>query len=125
MPFLFRFSRPLHGLVIFLFCCCFSPAARAQAVLTGTVTDGLTNEEMVGASVSALRLLTGVSADINGHFRLELPADTVTMEVRTNGYQIFRKHVYMRTTTALDIALQSIATELKDLVITSEQSLEE
>jgi hypothetical protein len=125
MPFLFRLSRPLTGLVIFLFCCCFSPATQAQTVLTGTVRDAITNEEMVGASVSALRLLTGVTADINGRFRLELPADTVTIEVRTIGYQIFRKQVDLRTTTTLDVALQPIATELKEVVITSEQSLEE
>lgn len=76
--------RPLFALIV---CCC-CPAAFAQYVLRGTVTDASTGEPVVGAGVVLKGTTTGVATDFDGKFELrvsELPP--FTLVVSSMGYE--------------------------------------
>ena len=61
-------------------------SATAQRVITGTVTDGDTGEPLIGASVIVTGTTAGTATDIDGNYRLNAPADAVSLIVTYVGY---------------------------------------
>lgn len=86
---------------IFLF------AASAQ-VLTGHITDEK-NEPIPFANVFVPALSTGTSSNVEGNYRLELPAGTWKLEFRYVGYQVFSTEVTIAqgTEKLLDVQLKN------------------
>lgn len=61
-------------------------AAKA-GIVTGTVTDSLTNESLIGVSVMADGTTYGTTTDIDGNYQLNLPDGKYTLVVRYVGYK--------------------------------------
>lgn len=90
-------------------------AAAQTGTLAGRITDAATGDPLPGATVQAGAL--GRAADLDGAFRLELPAGAHTVTVRSVGYETGAYAVTVRAgaTTALEAALAP--TQLETVVV--------
>ncbi len=62
-------------------------AAANAGVIVGNVTDSLSNEALIGASIIAKGTSYGTTTDIDGNYRLSLPDGTYDVAARYVGYQ--------------------------------------
>ncbi|SEN99676.1 TonB-linked outer membrane protein, SusC/RagA family [bacterium A37T11] len=81
--------------------------------ITGKVTDGQTNEPVVGASVLVQGSKNGTSTNASGNFSLEVPAGTVTLTASFIGY------------TAKTITVQAGQSTLSVQLIPQDNALDE
>ena len=78
----------LGGLLALAVALLFSASASAQdATLTGTVLASDTGEPLIGAALLAVDAGRGAATDLNGAYRLEVPAGTYTFRVSYTGYE--------------------------------------
>ena len=95
----------------------------AQKVLTGTVRDAKTNEELTGANVYIMndenRSLTGTVVDINGEYRLKVP-EKQNMKVVFSYVGYRTKTIKYNDQTTLNIVLEE-ATTLNDIEVTAKR----
>lgn len=96
------------------------PAAQGSRTVSGIVTDE-NGEPLPGAYVSQRRVtkeqsVAGVMADVNGHFSLTVPANTLELEVVYMGYET----LYVRLTQSREynIQLKPAAQALDEVVVT-------
>ena len=61
-------------------------AAIAQRQISGRVTDAETGDPLIGASVIVTGTTVGSIADVQGNFRLSLPADAKSIRITYTGY---------------------------------------
>lgn len=74
--------------------------------LEGTVIDALTKEALIGAYVKAGT--AQIATDFDGHFEVELPAGTYTVEVTYIGYKTVSRTVNLSASTRpLSVALET------------------
>lgn len=95
----------------------------AQKVLTGTVRDSRTNEELTGANVYFMndenRSLTGTVVDINGEYRLRVPEkENIKLVFSYVGYR--SKTIKYTGQTSLNIVLEE-STSLNDIEVTAKR----
>jgi TonB-dependent receptor len=75
----------LHLLILIIF---ISASTFAQGVLSGTVTDSLNNDKLVGANVYLVGTSLGSAVDIEGHYRIaSIPQGTYTAKISYIGYK--------------------------------------
>ncbi|GAA3924868.1 TonB-dependent receptor [Chitinophaga oryziterrae] len=90
----------------------------AQTILTGTVTDKKSGHPLEGVSVTLLPNNTGTRTNINGHYRLALPAKgPYTLQASYLGYKTFSTAV--NSDTHIDIILEETGLFVKPVEITS------
>ena len=80
--------------------------AQESYTLTGTVKDGASGEELIGASVYVLRLRQGVATDVEGNYALTLPADTFTIRFTYVGYLPALRQVRISHNQSLSVTLE-------------------
>lgn len=102
-----------------------APAALAQPVVYGTITDAATGEVLPGANVYALDLQTETAADAAGRYALMLPkhGGSVRLRFAFIGYasEIRSAHVPGGADSVrVDVALRADAMGLDDVVVTGE-----
>ena len=78
---------------------------RGEASVTGTVTDAETAEPLAGANLYAPALQTGTATDLDGRFRLALPAGTDTVTVRVSFVGYAARTLRLRAGSRVDVAL--------------------
>jgi iron complex outermembrane receptor protein len=88
-------------------------SATAQRVITGTVTDGDTGEPLIGASVIVTGTTAGTATDIDGNYRLNAPADAVSLIVTYVGYN---DKTVLITGSVVNITMES-GSALEELVV--------
>ena len=87
----------------------------AQTItVRGSVTDALTGEPLIGATVSAKGTSTGTVTDIDGNFQLEL-TERKTLTVSYVGYQ--SKDVAVKSAANLKITLEPDAKAVDEVVV--------
>ena len=59
----------------------------AQKTLTGTITDGDTQEPIIGASVQVTGTSSGGVSDLDGHFSIVIPEGRKTVTISYVGYK--------------------------------------
>jgi TonB-dependent starch-binding outer membrane protein SusC len=102
-----------------ILCClaalCFCSAAQAQTqTITGTVTDGATQQPLPGVSIIIKGTTQGTTSDAEGQFALQAAPGT-TLKFSFIGY---RSHTEITTTTTLyNIVLMPEATELEGVTV--------
>jgi TonB-dependent starch-binding outer membrane protein SusC len=82
--------------------------------ITGTVTDALTNEVLVGASIQIKGSNRGTTTDLEGKYKINISQGDVLV-VRYTGYTPYE--VAAPASNTLDIALESTASTLEDVVV--------
>ena len=88
-------------------------------VVTGTVKDAETGEELVGATIMADNG-QGVTTDIDGRYSIELPNGKHTLTARYIGYQSKAMDIVVTQETTLDFMLTINTNELNEAVIIGE-----
>jgi iron complex outermembrane receptor protein len=90
----------------------------AQTILTGTVTDKTSGHPLEGVSVTLLQNNTGARTNVNGHYRLNIPAKgTYTLQASYLGYKPFSTTI--NSETHIDIVLEETGLFVKPVEITS------
>ena len=105
----------LRTLATLLLLVAFVPATWAQtaATVSGTVTDE-TGEPLIGASVTVPGHQGGVTTDIDGNYRIALPAGARQLTFSYVGYDTRTVDV---TGATLDIQLQPTSESLQEMVV--------
>lgn len=110
------------GLLFFVFQSNAQNTPVINATLSGTVIDAVTNERLIGASVSIKGTTNGASTDANGEFRLvtgqKLP---FTLIVTYIGYKTRELIV---NEPKVEIRLEAGSNQLEDVVVTSRRRQE-
>lgn len=90
-------------------------------VITGTVTDSLTNEALLGASVMVKGTTIGTTTDMDGNYTLSLPDGTYDIVVRYVGFKdaTIQKISIKGDRSGLDFRLQPGQNLLSDVTVTA------
>ena len=84
---LIRFFRVSKGLNLILFFFIFSSSmVLAQRTISGTVSDGNTNEPLVGVNIQAKGTSIGAVTDINGKYTLAISEEVTVIVFSYIGY---------------------------------------
>ena len=86
--------------------------------LTGTLTDSLTGEALIGASVSDPLGDTGTVTDVTGRYALSLSSGWHTIEFSYLGYETISRDVMMNDNIVIDAQLGESSTILETTTIT-------
>jgi hypothetical protein len=94
----------------------------AQFTLSGTVTDSLSGETLIGASVMVSgSLRTGATTNEYGFYSITLPAGTYEVQCTYVGYQMRGSTVQLSASMTVHLALPPASHVLSEVVITAEQ----
>lgn len=97
---------------------CLTGWTQTKFTLSGTLKDARNGEDLIGASVYVAELRTGASSNVYGFYSLTLPAGTYTVTVSYLGYEPVNRTVGLSGDLSMDFALDAVATELGEIVIT-------
>lgn len=92
-------------------------SAAVDKEISGTVTDGETNEPLPGVNVVAQNTTIGTITDIDGNYTLSVPDDTEVLVFSSVGYGIQEVAIGGRST--ISVSLASDITELGEVVVTA------
>jgi len=111
-----------HLLYIFILLQAF--ALQAQKVtISGYIKDAKTGEELIGATIFVEETKTGGSANIYGFYSVTLPkAGTYNIKYNYLGYTSVTKTLELTQSKTLNVELSQDNLELKEVVVTGEQS---
>lgn len=94
-------------------------SVNAQNILTGKITDRLTNEPLLNAAVYIPELKQGAVSGFDGNFRIDhLPAGKFLVEIKYLGFSTQTKIINISGNTTIDFSLMPSVTEMKEVVIT-------
>ena len=91
-----------------------------KATISGTVTDKVTGETMIGATVMDVRSGKGTVTNAYGFYSLTLEMDTVDLRVSYVGYKMEMKEVLLTGNVRRNFALNP-SIELDEVVITADK----
>jgi len=92
----------------------------SQGTVTGKIIDSETKEVLTGASVVKAGTTTGTTTDVDGAFKLNLPAGSNTIQVSFIGYETYQKKVQVvdgQTTDLGNVAVTASAIAINELVV--------
>jgi hypothetical protein len=86
--------------------------------ITGVISDGTTDEKLIGANIYVDRLKKGVTSDQNGNYSLELP-DTGEYEIRVTyiGFEEWKKQMNFSKSTHLNISMESSSSAMDEIIV--------
>ncbi|MDD6854778.1 MAG: carboxypeptidase-like regulatory domain-containing protein, partial [Prevotella sp.] len=87
----------------------------AQKTLTGTITDGDTQEPIIGASVQVTGTSSGGVSDLDGHFSIVIPEGRKTVTISYVGYKSQTINIVGKS--SINIMLQPSASDLDEVVV--------
>lgn len=93
----------------------FEISTAVKIVVTGTVTDGITKETLVGVSVWIDGTTTGTTTDINGKYTLEASSPEVVFVFSYIGYET--QKIPLTGKSVLDVSLLPSATTLSEVTV--------
>jgi len=89
--------------------------------LSGTITDAITGEELIGATVYVNEMEIGTASNIYGFFSLTIPAGIYNVRISYIGYNTLNQKVDFYSNQILNIELKPESTNLEEIVITGEK----
>ena len=107
-------------LLLFLLLLACGTAAGQSYTISGTVTDSLSGETLIGAAVMDLRTGKGALTNAQGRFSLTLKSDSVRLRVTYVGYSPIFEDILLKSNQKRTFRMQS-STELKTVVVKSER----
>ena len=97
--------------------------AQAQCSIVAKVTDLQSGKPIAGAVMILDGRETGVETDAQGDIKLPLTCAEHTINFRLLGYKPFSKRLTVTGQTPLSIEIENIATQLEEVVITSQSAV--
>ncbi len=95
--------------------------AEAQRTITGMVTDAETGEGLPGVTVTAKGTSAGTRTDVEGKYRLEVPAGATTLVFRYTGFET--AEVSIGAEDVLNATLRSTSLVTEELVVVGSRNL--
>ncbi|MDR0700589.1 MAG: TonB-dependent receptor [Tannerella sp.] len=97
-------------------CFLFAATSFAQTrTVTGNVTDALSNEPIVGASIFVKGTSAGTTTDIDGNFSLNIPENTKTLTISYIGMQT--QEIEISGKQSINIRLSEATTDLDEVIV--------
>ena len=116
----FLFTRFVLFIVLF----CGNAFSQETGTISGKITDGSTNEVLIGANVLVVGTTIGASTDLDGFYSIKgLTAGTYQLKVSYISYQtIIINDVVVKggQDNKIDVPLKPSSTELQEVVVTAE-----
>ncbi len=95
--------------------------AEAQRTITGMVTDAETGEGLPGVTVTAKGTSAGTRTDVEGKYRLEVPAGATTLVFRYTGFET--AEVSIGAEDVVNATLRSTSLVTEELVVVGSRNL--
>lgn len=98
--------------------------AQNKNIIRGSVKDKNTQEAIVGAIVSVEGTSLGVSSDLEGNYKLEIPVGTYRLKASYIGYlALIKENVILTSGNAqiVNFEIESVANELQEVSVTFEK----
>ena len=95
----------------------FGQLAMAQRTITGSVVDAKTKEALGGVTVLLTGTNKGITTQMDGTYSLKVPSDAGSLTFSFVGY--LKKTVVVSNSTKIDVALESDAKQLGEVVVTA------
>lgn len=106
------------SLIVFLISLIFIAAQAQKFTISGYIKDSETSESLIGASIVNLKSGAGNAANVHGFYSLTLPKDSITVAVRSVGYQPILTTFYLYKDTTIHFLLHG-SVLLKEVVVNS------
>ncbi|MDL2255437.1 TonB-dependent receptor, partial [Parabacteroides sp. OttesenSCG-928-K15] len=90
--------------------------------ISGYIREAGSRESLVGAAVIDLKSLQGAASNPYGFYSLTLPAGEVSLQCSYIGYETQRIAFELKADTVVEIFLKPLATQLKEVVVSSRRS---
>ncbi|MHB1921260.1 MAG: TonB-dependent receptor [Chitinophagaceae bacterium] len=98
-----------------------SLAGDLNNTLSGTITDAVTHQALIGATISIPDLKAGAVADVNGHYTIKnLPTGNYLIQVQYLGYRTLAQMVKIKDLTLGNFSLRLSAVEQQEVVVTGQ-----
>ena len=94
--------------------------AQEKATISGIITDKSNGETLFGASVYLKNTTIGVLTNEYGFYSISAPKGTYTLMISYLGYNSISKEIALENDQKLEFELNESATQLNEVVITSE-----
>lgn len=115
----------MRKILVFIFLAICAVTVKAQSMtITGTVTDASDGEPLVGVTVMplnakgvALKGVSGTSTDVNGNYTIKVNSRATQLRFTYIGMET--KTVQIKERTRIDIKLETMVTELGEVVVTA------
>lgn len=92
-----------------------APQEKGKEV-SGKVTDKKTGEPLPGATVKLKGSSIGTAADVEGKFKLSVPADVKLLEISFIGYQTVE--ISVEKEVVLNVALEPVIAQMQEVIVT-------
>lgn len=116
-----KFPPGIRNLIFLLFLLIFyflqPVAAQEKYTVSGYIKDKETGENLLGATVLVKELGTGVAADNNGYYILNLPAGSYTLRISFISYEPLEQKLLLNENKKINFSLGTSAKELKEVVV--------
>lgn len=95
-------------------------SAQEKFALSGYISDASSGETLIGATVYIPELAQGVTTNVYGFYSITLPAGTHTVEFSYLGFETLAREVSLDRNQKISVELGGAATELQEVVVSSE-----
>ena len=113
------YCKKITGLILLILCGTTSLWAQT---LTGIVTDSLTGEPLISATIKLTSGKKGTTTNINGYYSLVLGNGTHDITISYLGYQSQQKIITLKANQTLNMKLAPKSMENKEVQITAERN---
>ena len=96
-------------------------SAQEKYTISGTLSDGTSGEELIGATISIAELGTGTTTNVYGFYSLTIPSGNYTIELSYIGYESIIKKIDLTESQKIDVELLPQSNQLDEVVITAEE----
>lgn len=119
LPSCVKATHFIKVLILTVLCFTFSHGYSQEKVITGTVTDAENGEALIGVTVVVKDADSniGVITDLDGKFKLTVPAGVNTLLISSIGFTSQEISIGNRTT--IDVSLEQDLTHLDEVVVTA------
>ena len=107
--------KMVKALGVWLICLLTTTSLFAQNTISGTVTDGETNDALPGVNVLVKGTTTGTITDVQGQYNLSVPTDAQTLVFSSVGYTAEEVDINNRST--IDMTMMPDIQSLSEVVV--------
>lgn len=112
----------MRKLLIFISLFPILASAQQNITLSGKITDAETGEDLIGATVIAVDLLTGIASNAYGFYSLSLPAGKHLVRFSFVGYENIEKYIDFSESRVLNIELGPSLNKLGEILVSEERN---
>ncbi|MFZ4414496.1 MAG: TonB-dependent receptor, partial [Bacteroidales bacterium] len=96
--------------------------ADKKPIISGSIKDGKSGEQLLGATVYIKELKSGVASNMYGFYSLSIPAGKYTLVFSNIGYENLEKKIQLKDNMTLNVELQPRHQLLSEVVITEKRN---